>query len=267
MNPRSASPNRSNLSSAKLLALIELMSELEEPARLGELAQALEMSPSTVHRFLATLQQCDYVAQDQDDGRYFLTFKLCGIADNIHRSQTMVYVATPFLRQLAEVFGESANLCVESNLLVMYNAVVPGKPQSLVSMHYIGHIAPMHCTAAGKLMLSGYNEKRLDRFLRLKGLPRLTPHTLTTKEALLAEVEQIRQQGYAYDNEECELGVRCVAAPVYDNQGRLAAGLSVSGPLVRMSDSHIQTHLPVLLEKAAQLSARLGQKAEVSGER
>lgn len=252
---------RANFSSGKLLTLIEIMSTMEQPARLQELAQALDMPPSTVHRFLATLQNRGYVAQNDDDGRYFLTFKLCGVADNIQRHQTVLRTSQPFLRQVADSFGESANLCAESNSAVMYLEVVQGKQKTLCSMHYIGHAAPMHCTGAGKLLMTGFSEKQVERYIRDKGLPRLTANTITNKEALLRELQAITAQGYAYDNEECEMGVRCIAAPVYDYRGRIVACVSVSGPTLRMTDKHIKEHLPELLETARLFSQRLGWTA------
>lgn len=254
-------PTRANYSSAKMLALLELMSVQEQPQRLQELAQASGLPPSTVHRFLSTLQSMGYAAQNEEDGRYFLTFKLCALADNIQRSQSLGQIALPYLQRLSERFGESANLCVESNLNLMYSEVVPGPQKTLVSQHYIGHIAPMHCTAAGKLLLMDYSEKRLARFIERKGLPRLTVHTLTDEGAFRQELQRIRRDGYALDNEECEIGVRCVAAPVYDYRGRVVAGLSVSGPSLRMTERHIRSCLPFLCETAQRLSARLGYPA------
>jgi len=261
-NNNNLQPTRANFSSGKLLSLIEIMSALEQPARLHELAQALEMPPSTVHRFLSTLQSRGYVAQNEDDGRYFLTFKLCGIADSIQRNQTMLQIGRPFLRQVAENFGESTNLCAETNMSVMYLEVVPGKQKTLFSMHYIGHVAPLHCTGAGKLLLTNFSDKQLDRYIRDKGLARMTANTITTKEALVEELNNITRQGYAFDNEECEMGVRCIAAPIYDYRGRIVAGMSVSGPTVRMTDKHLAVHLPVLLEKARLFSQRLGWQEE-----
>lgn len=255
-------PTRANYSSGKMLALIELMSVQEQPLRLQELAQRSGLPPSTVHRFLSTLQSTGYAAQNEDDGRYFLTFKLCALAENIQRSQSMAHIALPYLRQLTEKFGESANLCVESNLTVMYSEVVPGPQKTLISQHYIGHVAPMHCTGAGKLLLTNLSAQQLDRFIERKGLPRLTARTLTSKTGLQKELDEIRENGYALDNEECEIGVRCVAAPVYDYRGQVVAGLSVSGPSLRMTDAHIRRHLPFLLEKARLLSERLGYGPE-----
>ncbi len=251
-------PTRANFSSAKLLSLIEIMSTLEQPARLHELANILEMPPSTVHRFLSTLQNRGYVAQNDDDGRYFLTFKLCGIADSIQRNETMLQIGRPFMRQVAESFGECTNLCTENNMSVMYVEVVPGKKKTLSSMHHVGHMASMHCTGVGKLLLSGFSDKQLDRYVREKGLLRMTANTITNRQALENELERITKLGYSADNEENEVGVRCVAAPIYDYRGRIVAAMSVSGPTVRMTDAHISANLPVLLEKAKLFSQRLG---------
>lgn len=251
-------PTRTNLSSDKLLALIELMARLEEPVRLQDLSQLTGMPSSTVLRFLSALQNRDYVAQDIDTGRYFLTFKLCGLADSIRSNQSIRNIGLPFLRGVSHAFDEAANLSIEHDMSVMYIEAVRGPSKTLMSLQRIGNIAPMHCTGVGKLLLLDYGPQQFEQFLAVKGLPRFTANTLTARDALLLELERIRARDYAYDNEECEEGARCVAAPIRDYTGRIVAGLSVSGPVTRMTDRHIETHLPVLLDAARQISSRLG---------
>ncbi|MEG1849271.1 MAG: IclR family transcriptional regulator [Oscillospiraceae bacterium] len=251
-------PTRTNLSSDKLLALLELLARQEEPVRLQELARQLSMPSSTVLRFLSALQNRDYVAQDIDTGRYFLTFKLCGLADSIRANQNLRNIGLPFLRNVSAVFDEATNLSIECDMAVMYIEAVRGPSKTLMSLQRIGNIAPMHCTGVGKLLLLEYTAAQLDRLIAVKGLTRFTASTLTSREQLEAELAQVRAQGYAYDNEECEEGARCIAAPIRDYTGRIVAGISVSGPVTRMTDSHIEKNLPALLDAARQISSRLG---------
>jgi DNA-binding IclR family transcriptional regulator len=260
--PRTDDPTRANLSSDKLLTLIELMARQQEPARLQDLARKLDMPASTVLRFLAALQHRDYAAQDIETGCYFLTFKLCGLADSIRANQSLRNIGLPYLRSVAAAFDESCNLSIEYDMSVMYIEAVQGPSKTLMSLQRIGNIAPMHCTAVGKLLLLGYSSQQLDQLLAVKGLVRYTPATLTSRQILLSELESIRARGYAYDNEECEQGARCVAAPIRDYTGRIIAGISVSGPVTRMTDAHIEKNLPVLLDSARQVSARLGWQPE-----
>jgi DNA-binding IclR family transcriptional regulator len=251
-------PTQTNISSEKLLSLIEAMSELQEPARLLELSQKLQMNSSTVLRFLAALQHRGYVARDIDTGRYYLTFKLCGIAQNISANMSLRNISLPFLRNISRIFGESANLSIEYDMSVMYIEVVNSPGKTLISTQRIGNIAPMHCTGVGKLLLLNYTSAQMEQMAAVKGLVRFTASTLTSLQELTRAVEEAREKGYAFDNEECEAGVRCIAVPVRDYTGRVVAGISVSGPATRMTDHHIFENLPSLIEMAQELSHRLG---------
>ncbi|MDR1535434.1 MAG: IclR family transcriptional regulator [Planctomycetota bacterium] len=255
-------PTQSNLSTEKLLSLLECMTNLEGPARLQDLARTLGMNASTLLRFLAPLQRRGYVFQEPESGRYSLTFRLCALADSLKSRLDLRNLAFPFLREAAKVFGESANLSVDRDMSVLYVEVVNFPGKTLMMMQRIGHVAPLHCTGVGKLFLSEYSPRQLARYLKAKGLTRFTDRTLTRREDLERALEEIRRQGYAFDNEECEEGARCVAAPLRDYTGRIAAGLSVSGPAARMTDRHIARNLPYLLDAARQLSLRLGWREE-----
>lgn len=255
-------PTQTNLSSEKLLSLMEVMSNLSEPARLQDLSKELCMNSSTVLRFLAALQRRGYVARDIDTGRYYLTFKLCGMAQSISSNMSIRNISLPFLRNVSRIFGESANLSIEYDMAVMYVEVVNGPSKTLVSMQRIGNIAPMHCTGVGKLLLQNYTTSQMEQIIAVKGLPQFTGATITTPQELMAAVEQARICGYAFDNEECEVGARCIAAPVRDYTGKVVAGISVSGPTSRMTDEHIFANLPYLLEAADELSYRLGWNKE-----
>lgn len=257
-------PTRTNLSSDKLLTLIEVMARQDEPQRLQDLARRLEMPASTVLRFLTALHSRDYVAQDIDTGRYSLTFKLCGLGDSIRANQSLRNIGLPFLRSVAAACDESANLAIEYDMAIMYIEAVQGPSKTLMSLQRIGNIAPMHCTGVGKLMLLGYTPQQMESLLAVKGLPRFTPNTITSQAQLERELQAISRRGYAFDNEECETGVRCVAAPVYDYTGRVVAGISISGPVTRMTDAHIEQKLPLLLDAARGISSRLGWREKMA---
>ena len=258
-------PTQTNLSSEKLLSLMEVMSGLSEPARLQDLSRELQMNSSTVLRFLAALQRKGYAARDIDTGRYYLTFKLCGMAQSISSNMSIRNISLPFLRSVSRIFGESANLSIEYDMSVMYVEVVNGPSKTLVSTQRIGNIAPMHCTGVGKLLLQNYTPNQMEQMIVVKGLARYTADTLTTPQELMSAVEEARVRGYAFDNEECETGVRCIAAPVRDYTGQVVAGISVSGPTARMTDEHIFGNLPYLLETGDEVSHRLGWKEKGQG--
>lgn len=251
-------PTQTNLSSEKLLSMIEVMSELSEPIRLQDLSQNLQMNSSTVLRFLTALQHRGYAARDIDTGRYYLTFKFCSIAQNISSNMSMRNISLPFLRFVSQIFGESANLSIEYDMSVMYIEVVNNHNKALISTQRIGAIAPMHCTGVGKLFLQNYTPVQIEQMVAIKGLSRFTDSTITSLQELVYAIEEAREKGYALDNEECEIGVRCVAVPVQDYTGRVVAGISISGPSTRMTNQHIFTNLPTLIKAGKELSHRLG---------
>lgn len=258
-DPRSKfAPTQTNQSSDKLLRLLEIMTEQSEPLRLQDIARVTGMNSSTVLRFLTALQRRDYVAQDMDTGRYFLTFKICALAQNISTFFDIRNIAMPFMRNVSHLFSESCNLATENDMTVVYIAVANVPGNTLMSTQRIGNVAPMHCTGVGKLFLTDYSPTELDRLVAIKKLPGFTEYTITAPDVLRAELEKIRAQGYAFDNEECEVGARCIAVPIRDYTRKIKAGISVSGPAVRMTDAHIFTHLPYLLEAAEQISIRMG---------
>lgn len=247
-----------NQSSDKLLRMIEALSEQETPVRLQDLAKATGMNASTALRFLSSLENNGYVSQEHDTGRYYLTYKLCSLANRITSSMSIGRICSGLLNNIALRYGESTNLAVEQDMQAVYILVINGRNQVLTTRQRIGNIAPMHCTGVGKLLLLNYSNEQMDRLIVERGLPRFTENTIITKEALLEEIEQVAKLGYAFDNEECEVGMRCVAAPVRDYTGRVVAGISVSGPSTRMIGEHFEAITQCLIETGISASQQLG---------
>ena len=247
-----------NHSVAKVMTILEYMARQTEPRRLLDMSRELKMNSSTLLRFLATLQKCGYVAQDEITQRYRLTYKLCTLGNQVNQNTDIRSVCRPFMRQLSQMFGENVCLAVEENMRVVYIEIVEVSGTMIRSMQRIGNVAPMHCTGIGKLMLTQFSESKLDRLIAQEGLVRFTGNTLTSKPQLEEELRKIRIAGIAYDNEECELGARCVAGPVYDAAGRIIAGISVTGPATRMTNAFIEQRLPYFRQVLLQISEQMG---------
>jgi DNA-binding IclR family transcriptional regulator len=258
MNDIIASPFQANQSSDKLLTILEFLAEQPEPVRLQDLAELCSMYPSTALRFLTTLRNRGYVAQETESGKYYLTLKICSLAQRRSAQIDVRNIAFPFMRSIANLFTESCNLAVQKDLTVIYIEVANVANKALMSTQRIGSAAPMHCTGIGKLFLSEYTSAELDAYCQVKGLDKYTEYTLTNKSTLLQDLEEIQSLGYAFDNQECELGVRCIAVPIRDFTGRIIAGLSISGPNVRMTNEHIYSHLQNLLDAGNQISIYMG---------
>lgn len=250
----------SNQSTEKALAILELLAQSPEPVRLRDLSHSLTINPSTALRFLTTLQNCGYVEQEADTQRYYLTYKICRLANQVSSHTQLQSITHPYLQRLSEQFEEVLCVSVERDMTMVYVDVASGPEQTLMSLQRIGNTSPMHCTGNGKLLLLNYTSQQLDEMIRRKGLPRYTQNTITTREGLEAELEEIRRQGVAYDNEECEAGVRCLACPIYDHTGKVAAGVSVTGPASRMTDEKLRRISGRLREAADKMSQALGYR-------
>ena len=243
----------SNQTAEKLLLVLEALARQTQPVKLVDLAHQVGMNQSTCYRFVAALQNAGYAAQDKESGKYILNLKLCSLAEMIKDRVSVTFVA-----EASALFQESAHLVQEENRQIVYIDNVTISSQSLITRQYIGRTAPMYCTGVGKLFLLEYSPEELAEYVAVSGLPRLTRHTLSTGAALAEALDFSRKNGYALDNEECELGVRCVAAPIRDYTGRTVAGLSVSGPASRVTDELIAAKLPAFLDVAARASREMG---------
>jgi DNA-binding IclR family transcriptional regulator len=228
--------------------------------RLHEIASGLGLPSSTVLRFLNTMAVCGYVAQDAETVRYYLTMRLCRMGNLVSAQHPLRDIVRPFLVELSASCGELACLAVERDLMVVYIDVVEGPDSILKTLQRIGKIAPLHSTGVGKTLLLGFPNEKLERFVESGGLRPVTRNTITTREGLIAELARIREQGYALDEEECEEGVRCVAAPLRDYSGDIVASISISGPVSRMPESKIERIQREIVKTAAEVSRRLGAR-------
>ncbi|MBQ2456254.1 MAG: IclR family transcriptional regulator [Firmicutes bacterium] len=256
MPARSTTP-ASNQTADKLLSVMEAFACQPEPVKLSDLARELDMNVSTLYRFTSSLQKCGYVNQ-LADGRYEISLKLCYLADRIQRRKDVTLILHPFASEACSIFGESAHIAVQDGPMIVYTDNVVSQAQTLTIQQHIGKTAPMYVTGIGKLFLSQMDEKALDDYIEKSGLKAYTPNTITTKDAMLSEFAFLRENGFLYDNEECEPGVRCVAVPVRDFTGRIVAGISISGPAPRLTDDAVARHIGAFKDIASRASEALG---------
>lgn len=261
MSQHKESSSTRNLSAMKLLDILEFFTEQNnKPLRLQDIAQGLSMNSSTVLRFLSSLVEYGYVQQNPETLRYRLTMRICALASKVSASVNLTEVAQPFMRRVRDVFHESVCLGILQSNHVVYIDVLSGPDNILRSTQRIGNNAPVHCTGIGKVLLLNYNDAEIGNILDREGMRVFTKNTLSTPEQLLAEIGTVRQQGYAFDNEECEEGVRCVAVPIRDYTQKVIAGLSVTGTIFRLTPGRIELLLPFLMEQADSFSKELGYK-------
>lgn len=230
---------------------LDLLEELSHGGSKGvsELVRATGLPLGTVHRLLATLTERDYVRQDSER-KYAVGGAALGLADA--GEQSLAALCRPYLARLTALTGESCNLAVLQGREMVYIAQSPS-PHSLRIFAEVGRRVPLHSTAVGKVVLSRMCREEAADLLRATSLAAATPHTITTLDRLQDELDRVERMGYAIDEQERELGVRCVAA-VIPAAGSLHAAMSVSGPAERFSLSSVRDVAPALQHAAAELA-------------
>lgn len=242
-----------------LLRGFALLEELSRrgPSQLGQIATALSLPKSTVHRLLHLLQQQGYVAQDPESRAYRLTLKLFEVGYRVVAATGLREKALPLMEQLSSQTGETVLLSALDGIDVVYVE----KIESLAAVRLtspIGSRVPLHATAAGKAILSGYWPDSWRSLLAAStkedgSLPRLTDATIIDLESLDEELAKVRRHGYAVDDGESMTRVRAVAAPIRDFRGRTVAAISVAGPDFRLPDDQLSGIAQAVMEVAKEI--------------
>ena len=217
----------------RMTRLLDALAEHAEAVTLKQLAQATSLHPSTAHRILTALVH-DRLVERIDQGNYRLGIRLLELGNLVKGRISIREHALPFMRQLHAATEEAVNLSVRHEGEIVYVERTSSGRAMMRVVNIVGARAPLHITAVGKLFLLEEGPEGLRAYAERTRLPAYTKNTLTNVAALEKELDRIRKQGYALDNEEAELGVRCIGAAVRDDTGALVAGLSVSAPAERM---------------------------------
>ena len=250
----------SNQTAEKLLLVLEALARQTQPVKLVDLAHQVGMNQSTCYRFVAALQNAGYAAQDKESGKYILNLKLCSLAEMIKDRVSVTSLLHAFVAEASALFQESAHLVQEENRQIVYIDNVTISSQSLITRQYIGRTAPMYCTGVGKSILAFLSPREVERVWNATDIQVFTPATIVTLENLFQDLEGVRQRGFAYDNEEHEEGVRCIAAPIFNWEGTPTGAVSISAPTSRLTDETVERLAPQLLSVSNEISQLLGRK-------
>lgn len=225
--------------------------------KLTEIASRLDQSPATIHRVLSTLEARAIVENDPATQDWHIGPAAFRLGSAFLRRSGVFERSRPVMHALMESTGETSNLGIERGAHVMFVSQVETH-ESIRAFFPPGTLSPLHASGIGKALLSCYPEHRIAQFLRGHVLERFTPRTLTSAEALGAELAEIRARGYAIDDEEKAEGMRCVAAPIVNFYGEAVAGISVSGPTHRMPAHRLDEIGTMVRAAAAAVSRGLG---------
>jgi IclR family acetate operon transcriptional repressor len=241
----------------RALNVLTLLGDADEPMSLTELARAATLSPSTTHRLLTTLQQERYVRFDPATRSWSIGVQAFISGCGFLKTRNVVELARPRMRQLMETASETVNLAISENHEVVYLAQVECH-QMMRALAPPGARLPVHCSAAGKALLARMTPQQVTGLIRQYGMKRFTPLTITTPEALDTDLELVRQRGYAVDNEEHAIGLRCVASTIFDERAQPIGALSVSGPKARISDERLDVLGGLVRQAAASVTKDFG---------
>lgn len=258
MGQKSRAP-REQYSIASLRGALEVLDQFEhrESWSLGDLTQAIGQSKSRVFRSLSTFEHCGYLERDEETGRYRLGPRLAALSTASAKSEQLRWRSLPPLQALAGETGETVQVGILFGDDVVTTQLVEGRHD--VRMHCaVGKHSPAYCNALGKVLLAYFPEPEIDAYIESVERPPMTPNTVVEALALKRQLLAIRQQGYAIDNEERELGLRCVAAPITDAGGQVVASVSLSAPTIRLSEAYAGELVPKVRECARTISHMMG---------
>jgi DNA-binding IclR family transcriptional regulator len=239
----------------RMTTLLDVLSHHPDPVSLKQLAAESGLHPSTAHRILSAMAASGFVER-ADPGSYRLGIRLLELGNIVKGRIGLRETALPLMRELHARIGESVNLGMRQGDEIVYVERTSSGRSSVRVVHLVGARAPLHVTAVGKLYLAEEEGQGVRDYARRTGLPGFTPSSLTTLPALERELGRVMREGVAYDNEEIEQGLRCIAAPIHDDGGALAGGLSVSAPADRYDPAWA---IPIR-QIADRISAGLGYK-------
>lgn len=243
----------------RALTIIKLVSSRKDGFGVTELANKTDLNKSSVFRILATLLKHGFIEQDLETKKYRLGYQYLELSAKLLDSIDIRKEAMPFLRQLEEKTNEVIHLVIYSQKEAVYIEKLEGN-ETLRMHSQVGKRVPMHCTSAGKTILAYLPKEKVMNIIEQKGLPKHTENTITNIEDLFKNLAEIKNKGYGVEKEENELGIKCVAAPIFNHSGEVVAAISISGPSMRMSDAIIDTLKDELMTVCKKVSERLGYK-------
>ena len=252
-----AQPSGGVKSLARALSILVALAESYEGLTLAALSKRLGLPPSTAHRLLTTLQRQRFVRFDSASMSWRIGVQAFTVGSAFAQSSDVVALAKPYMRRLMEQTGETINLYVLSGEGAICMAQVQS-PQMIRAIWRPGGALGMHRSAAGKAMLAHMPKDQLADIVMKHGLPRSTSNTIGSMKKLEVELAKTRDRGFAIDNEEFVLGLRCVAAPVLDDRGIAHAALSVAGPKARMTDERLAALGKLVAAAAYSATVELG---------
>ena len=239
--------------------ILDILAESGSGMSLTGIAERLQLHKSTAHRLVMVLEASHFVERNAGKGTFHLGSRLMELGLSAVAQLDIYEIARPHLRTLVSETGETAHLAVLRQGEVV-SLVSSESSQTLRTPVTVGTRTPAHCTSLGKAMLAFVPNEEIDQFLGSRTLEAYTRKTITSPNRFRAELKKIRACGYAIDNEEREVGLRCIGAPVCNSAGDVIAAVSIAGPAFRINEFRISALANAVMRTAARMSASLGYR-------
>lgn len=243
----------------RALRMLEVLGDSENNIGVTELGQKLDVDKSTAYRLLATLAARGYVEQEPETKKYKLGLKVVELSSMVLDKMELRKVAKPFMKELMRRTNETIHLAIldVGNVVCIDQEETP----SMINVNMaVGREAPGHCTAIGKVLWAYLKEEELDRVLKKKVLTRFTARTITSIPELKIHLKKVREQGYALDDEEFTIGVRCIAVPMWNYKNKVIASLGMSGLAINVSLDRVEGLVKVTMQIRDRLCLKLGYR-------
>jgi DNA-binding IclR family transcriptional regulator len=240
----------------RALTILEVLSQSNKGLTNSEVSRRLKLPKSTTSYILRTLKQKGYLHKDDSLGKYHLTAKLLSVASQALRGLELHDVAFPILQGLVDRTGVASHLAILDGHEVVYIEKVE-KPGFIKMNTWVGQRLDVHCTAAGKALIAHLPQATLEEIIREKGLPKHTPKTITSPNQLFSELSKVRVTGYSLDDCENNLGVICIAAPIFNMDRNVEASVSLTGTESEVRPK-LESYVKLIKQAAKSISRRLG---------
>jgi DNA-binding IclR family transcriptional regulator len=240
------------------LDLLEQFHDEVDELGVTELSKRLKLHKNNVFRLLATLESRNYIEQNKVTENYRLGLKTLELGQTFIKQMGLLRQSRPVLEALVKECNETTYVAILKESHIVYLDVVETDLTVRV-VPRVGARLPAYCTAAGKVQISYMTDEELENYLPQKEMKRYTPKTVTDREELKKHLKVIAEQGYAIDDEEMDVGVKCVGAPIRDYTRRIIGAVSISGPSMRFTDDRLEKELiPLVMRAGEEISHKLG---------
>lgn len=244
----------------RALMVLNCFSEHQSELKLSEIVEEVGLNKSTAHGILNTLKYHGLISQDEESHKYRLGLGLLELGSRAAKSLNVIHIAGPKIRKLCREIEETVHLgTLDGEEMIYIDKIESWQSMRIASS--VGARLPAYSTGMGKAIMAFLSEEEL-----LKSIPDVfrpfTPNTIMNMDDLLKELEKVRANGYAIDNEELSIGLKCVAAPIFNHEGNAKYSISVSGPGVRMSEGKMDSIILLIMEACRDISEKMGYKGD-----